>query len=214
MIRALGSWKNSRVVLALIGYLQNDRFGGSVGAELHLPALVAQAALKEVTGHWFPLDVRASQAIWARAEAIADARQREEYLTRSLPAEPCPLSARLIREGDGCQIVVTNRSRDRVIVARTPESFDTSYSLSTADGSFKSGSLSGGHFKSVTGRDSFIELVPGESTRFPVTVEGGFVAAEPGSRELRVMYSRNGHEFGLNAWIGTLPVAIESSRAK
>jgi hypothetical protein len=212
VVSDLGEWQNQAVVPALISYLQNDAFGGSVNAEIHTPSLVAQTALHKLTGHWFPLDVSASTEFWNCAQAIPDKQEREKYLTRTLPAERCPFTARLVREGNDLQVVVTNRSNARIVLARLPEDVQYSYDFPTGGSASRSFAL-GPRTRELT-KESYVALAPGESTRFTLTLDDRFAVAQPASRELGLLYKRNGNAFGVNAWIGALPVATEGVTGK
>jgi hypothetical protein len=214
VICALAAWKNPRVVPALIGYLQNDRPASSV-EDLQVLCLLARAALRQVTGHTFPLDVRASERVWRQAETIHDAGRRDAFLTGAMPHDPDPLSAELVRDTSGFAVVVTNTSRRPLLLARTPQQIDVDYKIELPGGGSRGGGGGGGFDRivKVTGKGSFVELKPGGSTRFPYEGVGNeegegfgedFFLAGPGSREVKLSYRRNGHEYGLNAWVGTL----------
>ncbi len=224
VICALAAWKNPGSVPAIIGYLEDDDDGGWHSAELAPRCVLARAALKQITGHTFPLDVDVATRVWRLASKLPDAKRREEFLTRMLREEPAPLAARLVRDGDGFSITVTNTSPRPIHLPKTPESIEESYELRLADGSISESRIGGGEFdwSEITGKDSFVELEPGASTSFPYAVEEGknlglsreFFQAGPASRKVILSYERNGHEFGLKGWIGRVEASTDSLGTK
>lgn len=212
VICALAVWKNLAVVPALIGYLEDDG-EGMTGEGLNPRCLLARAALEQITGHKFPLDVDVATRIWRPASKLADAGRREAFLDRVLREEPVPLSAELVRDGDEFAVVVTNTSPRPVSLAKTPQSIDLSYDIKLPNGS-RNGGIGGGfdEMAEIDGKESFVELAPGDSIRFSYKVEEkeDFILAGPASRKLELSYQRNGHEYGLKAWVGTIKASTDS----
>ena len=68
------------------------------------------------------------------------------------------------------------------------------------------------HYDDVTGKVSFIRLKPGQSHEFAV----GWLAlqeedpfdAPASALKMIILYVRNGHEFGLRAWMGRVNVTF------
>jgi hypothetical protein len=53
-------------------------------------------------------------------------------------------------------------------------------------------------------REDFVNLGPAESVDFEAPLFMGFLLAEPKSRSLKLMYTKNGNTVGVKAWIGVL----------
>ena len=95
-----------------------------------------------------------------------------------------------------------NLSAGRITLAQMAEGIDISY------GDFHDFSGASCGCSWITGRDSYIDLAPGQATSFPIRVNPGLLAAPADSRLLRLHYLTNGNKFGVNAWIGTVVVRI------
>jgi hypothetical protein len=227
-IEALGQWGTDAIVPALIRFLENDACAYRIGDDLGVPALKARAALKKITGYTFPTDVRVSLAAWEKAQSVRSADERLAVLTRLAPCDPAPLLATIALAGDRktpaapaqtqsrftagfgderetpADITVKNRSSRPVTLRLFPDDVDISW------GSPESGSgmSSTGAGPLPEGKAGYVELAPGQSTRFRVGLPDQCLAADPSTRAITISYSSNGHERGVNAWIGSLKVAF------
>jgi len=162
------------------------------GPAENLPAWVARRKLRSLTGYLFPFDVEASLEAWEKAARIEDPERRLEFLRRELPAVERPFEARAEQKGDEIEMVVTNRSDARVSLARRPSEVAGSGPFQYVSLPYESPEL--------TGRESFVELRPGESVRFSIPRPHG---GKPALR-IDLDYERNGNEIGVNAWIGRI----------
>jgi len=192
VIEALRRCKSERVVPTLISFLQNDD-GGSAQT-LQLPAFEAQEALKELTGHTFPLHVQTSQDAWEKTRQIPDTRRRREYLAKILPYDPAPVEAVLLRDKDKVTAVLTNSSNRTIDLMREPSVIEM-VSENAQQTRWPTGSKSE--------RES-LTLRPGQSARFPVEWDKEAFEKDFESVTVTLWYLRNGNKFGVNAWMGKI----------
>jgi hypothetical protein len=202
-IQRCGDWGDSKLVPAVIPFLQNDTFVYQMGDDLGIPAFKAGQALKKLTGLDFPLDVAASTKAWDRVKALANKEEQIKRLSSILSSLATPLVARVVNKDGKPSFVITNMSKHTVNLAKTPAWVEVEYSGG-------SGSYGGGEIK---GKDDFQEVAPGAtmSVVFERNIDSlpNFLAADPSSRKLVLRFLRNGGEFGLNAWIGNLEAKFE-----
>jgi hypothetical protein len=230
LIDALSSWEDERVVPCLISYLQNSSFAYQHGDDLGIPAIKARQALKDMTGHWFPFDVDLSMKAWRQARQIPDKVKRRELLNQLIPGEEFPFIAELVGKisyktandakqpaakssleatglGDNAgseQVAVAtvrlrNITKRPVVVGKRPTAVD----MSSPNGC----AYYGNSFPTMKpASDQFVQLTPGGTLDFEVTLSESFRIAEPHLRHLKVIYHDNGNTVGVNAWIGTLEV--------
>lgn len=191
-VERLAARRDERLVPALIALLQNESL-----------ARQAQAALTNVTGYTFPLDAQKSQRAWEQARKIAHPGERREFLAKALPYDPEPLAAKLVAAEGSHAIVVANRSKAPIALAKAPSCIDFRGDRGMASGTRNWQNLG----------DAFVELAPGTSTQVSVFLPDVFVRSTPQSRKIIINYGRNGNEAGVNAWIGDLAVAIEQVSA-
>lgn len=196
VIDALRKHNNDQAVPGLISFLQNDNHNTGLGFGDYdgIPALRAQIALKELTGHWFPLDVRASQEVWEKAKQLPDAGRSKDYLSKNLPNDPAPVKAALVHEKAGVFVVLTNTSKKEVTLAEKPSEIHV-----TTDHSLYTGPYEGGAKK-----EGFLKLAPGEFTRLPLDKDKYHIGVDLKSVKVRLRYTRNGNKFGINSWMGTI----------
>ena len=93
VVEALSAWGDERVVLPLIGFLQNDGFAFQDGDDLGIPALKAHQALLAITGHVFPFDVSQSRKAWQAAVRTDDKAAKKRLLEREAPGCLSPFVA-------------------------------------------------------------------------------------------------------------------------
>jgi len=192
VIEALRQCKREQVVPTLITFLQNDD-GGS-GQRFQLPAFEAREALKELTGHTFPLRVQTSQDAWEKARQIPDAQRRRAYLAKILPYDPAPVEAVLLRDKDKVTAVLTNSSNRTIDLMQEPSAIDMS-SENALRTRWPTGSKSE--------RES-LTLRPGQSARFPVEWDKEAFEKDFESVTVTLWYMRNGNKLGVNAWMGKI----------
>jgi hypothetical protein len=197
VVELLRGWEAPQAVPALIEFLQHDRSEYIVGDDLGVPALDAQAALKALTGHDFPRDVKASQNDWEKVKAIDDPGERVKQLARILAYDPHPFEGKLVSEKKGEVIVVKNRSRQPVVVAKRPALIDFRW---------RNGIGTIPQTKRPKSKDDYTTLAPGDSLRIEVNPEH---TARPRLTRLTVSFLSNGNDVGLNAWIGTVEVQFD-----
>jgi hypothetical protein len=185
---------DAALVPAAIEFLQNDGFHARLGDDFSIPAFKAQAALKALTGHDFPFDVVASRQAWEGAKAL-EPQKRREHLTRVLPYDPRPLTARLEKTGSGLAVVLTNRSDRALWLARVPDELGVTWTNGIGSGSLPDGD--------IKGKESFLQLAPGGSVRVPLDEKR--LAGDLVTRVV-VRYLHNGNQYGVNAWIGSVEV--------
>ena len=217
-IEALAAWGSESIVPALIGVLQNDGFAFQVGDEFGIPALKTQAALKQITGYAFPFDVETSLAAWNRAKDVSAGAERLALLAKVLPFDPEPLEAALANAEEGkrspmperfrsafgvgatkdddlpVDVVVTNRSKQRVTITRLPAQISFRWAQCFAD----RGS------PEPAAKEDFVDLAPGESIRFAARMDANLMTAVPQSRKVTLQYLCCGSKFGVKAWIGAV----------
>jgi hypothetical protein len=187
-------------VPGLIEFLEDDTYSYRYGDDLGVPALKAAAALKELTGHDFPMEVASSRKAWEKARLIGDAKERLALLAKELPWDPRPLAAELRREATGPVLLLTNRTRKALVVGKEPAGI--SYDWTNGGGG-------GASRKESVRKEDFTTLQPGESLRVPLKEE--WARAENLTR-VSASFLNNGHEVGLNAWIGEVAVTVEAKR--
>jgi len=187
-IKLLLQWRNLQTVPALMSFLQNDAFAYQYGDDLGVPALKAQAALKELTGHDFPADVEASQKAWEKAKAIGDVKKRAAYLAQTLPYDPQPLEGKLVKEGKRMVLLLTNRSKRAVLVAKEPTSIGGQTNLD----------------KGKT-KDAYANLAPGGVLRVNMEAEW---TDDARLQRVTVDFLDSGHQLGLKAWIGRVVLVL------
>jgi hypothetical protein len=182
--------------------------------------LKAQQALKRLTGCTFPSDVEASLRAWQQAKDMFGDEAVTEGLPFLLDYEADPLVARLANDKGGLVVMLTNLSSKPVTLAKHPSMID----IDTGQASMSRG------FDEVAGTESFLTVPPGGSAEvdlgrafgpgeeqssgssyssyFGHSGTGGvlseLLASGPQSRKVALHYTRNGNEFGVNGWIGTL----------
>jgi hypothetical protein len=228
-IEALTHRGSESTVPTLIRFLQNDAFAYRIGDDLGVPALKARAALKKITGYTFPLDVRVGLEAWEKAKTVTPAAERLALLAKLAPCDPEPLVATIALADDRktptmpantqstftaglggeeretpADITVMNRSRQAVTLRHFPSGVNIRWG-SPGSGSGRS---STGVGPLPEGKEGYVDLAPGQSTRFRVNLSGRFMAAEPVTREITLDYLSNGNEHGVNAWIGSLKVTF------
>ncbi len=199
LIQELEAWGEEKAVPILISFLQNDDFVYVCGDDVGIPAFKARAALKKLTGCDFPLDVSKSMEAWKKADATASGEDRKKLLAKLLSNDLQPLKAELVNEDDSIFIVVTNRSKEAVTLAKGPSDF--AYR--------SSGGIANGTNFHVTNKESFVKLAGGKSIRLWVgQLPDSFLASPPETREVALHYWRNGNEYGFNAWMGKINVSF------
>jgi len=206
VIEALREWGDDGIVPALIRFLQNDEYAGNSGKDVCIPALRAQTALKQLVGHVFPLDVATSLKIWEQAKAIEDPECREDYLQSILPSDRVVLVAKASTDNGRVFVTVTNRSQHSIILAKEPTWIDWRSETDGAGCFFNSGAFQ------VTGGDSFVVLAVGEAVCFDAAISRTFLLefliSDLDKAKGVLFYTRNGNEFGINAWIGLVDVTF------
>jgi hypothetical protein len=200
VVESLAAWGDRRLVPALIACLQTDSGPGWTGDDLMITAVKAQAALQHITGYVFPFDVRASRRAWAKAQRFPDAGAQLKSLADRLGNDPNPLQATAVQDRGQVAIEVTNRSRQPIVLTRGPTEIQCDYDHGRR-----------GYSGVVSGKPFFVRLKPGESTRFLVPRSSEFLAADPETRHITLVYTRNGNALSVNAWIGLLRVEFSQS---
>jgi hypothetical protein len=217
LIKVLSSWGDERVALPMISYLQNGGFAYQYGNDFGIPALKARQALKAITGHVFPFDVEVSKKAWQQALPLEDRTARLQLLAKVAPGDESPFFARAAGEprteadekmkerfgGIGeddvfVTIGLYNLSPRPVTVLKYPS--DVEMSWPEGNSSYRD--------RSAT-KEDFTTIDPGEAITFEVRLYRSFLRAGP-SKRLRLQYLNNGHEAGVNAWIGTVLVTFGS----
>jgi hypothetical protein len=178
--------------------LESDGYAGQSGNDVRVPALKARRALHDMTGLWFPQDVGGSLRAWEKVRGLPVGPERENLWKTLVLGIEYPLKAELEGDETAARIVVTNVTQQAVTVAKSPNSIDEVSSW-------------GNSSKGQQEPEEFVTLKPGDSTRFALKLESGFIHAPAGSRRLTVRYWNSGRKQHLNAWIGSLEVAIGSN---
>ncbi len=190
LVELLSQWEAPHAVPALIEFLQNDDFAYQVGDDMGIPALKAKAALRELTGNDFPLDVEASRNAWRKVKAVGYRGERARQLARLLAHDPRPLAGELISDKKGSAVIVWNPSKQPVVVMKT--SSGVAYEWTDGIGG-------GPNDHRPVKKDEFTTLAPGDSLR--VDVKSEWVDRSRLTR-LTVYFQCNGNDIGLKAWIG------------
>lgn len=196
LVELLRRWKDPHAVVALIEFLQNDDFAYQIGDDLGVPALKAQAALKERTGYDFPTDVEAARIAWEDARAISNAEKRVQHLALKLPYDSTPLTGKLVKDAMGEALILTNRSKQSVAVAKRP---GIEYRWTNGVG----GGASDGRPEN---KDAFTTLAPGDSMRVDVNSQW---TDRSRLKSLMVYFLSNGNRVGFNAWIGKVVLQFD-----
>jgi len=191
VVDAIAAWGRPELVPALAAFLENDGFAYYIGDDWGVPALRAQKALADITGHVFPFDATVSREAWSKAETLEDPGERLAVLVREAPFEAEPFEARVVNVGGGARVVLRNRTADPVTILRSP----TSLFIKSESGRSGKGNECGG-------ADDFIQIESGEEHTVPLDLPEGFFFADPASRKITLVYARLGLEFGVRAWMG------------
>jgi hypothetical protein len=200
VVGRLAGWGNPQVVPALINFLENDDYAGSLGmVDIRIPALKAQEALRRITGFSFPYDARASQRAWADAQQFLTTQQRAESLREALADSAIPPDASATRTKAHVWFKVTNRSKRTIHLTRRPFDIELRWDDALSGGPGGSGE--------VKGRGSFLRLAPGESVRWREAVAGSGRL-----EQVTLLYARHGHEYGVNGWIGVVRATVKPAR--
>ncbi len=196
-IDALAAWRIPEVVPTLISFLQCD---ADVYELDDIPAIRARTAIKNITGARFPLDTALSQQAWTHVAASSDSNQGRAILMKLLPPDSKVLKAIVYRDGKRTVVKIQNVSKNGVWIARLPAYARVEWTHGTTDS---------GPFE-VTDRSSFINIKPGSSLQFPLRMSGfGFEGSSIGRPQtVKLLYARNGHQFGINAWIGQIDTRV------
>ncbi len=227
VVDALAAWNSSRVVPALIEFLQTDLWN-QIGEDLiDMPAIKAQLALKEITGHVFPFDVALSKKAWHNATRTDDRAERRTILGEIAPADETPLVAaavgvprkeipeeltklfRVPKDYEWSTIVrLQNVSSRPVTVVEYPSGGEirTSRSLSGFGNHYSRMCSRFGFGDATFENQRFTTIAPGTSTEFEVVLPQSFLVDSPHKRRLRLLYLDSGKDQGLKAWLGSLDV--------
>jgi hypothetical protein len=201
VISRLRACKDPRAVPILIEFLQNNRVAYIIGDDLGLPAIKAREALRSITGYSFPLDVATSRQAWSQVESIQDREQRNARLAQILPNPAKPWKAVFVRERQQPAVVITNRSEQKLTLARKPTYIDIRSYLGSGQ------SLATISEHAPVGQESFISLASGESWRYMPDPQR--LRLDPAAdHHITLTYLENGNEFGVNAWLGIISVDI------
>jgi HEAT repeat protein len=216
LIKELAAWKDERVVPALIGFLQNDDLAYQYGDDLGVPALKAQVALREITGHEFPFDVETSRKAWQEGLRIDDRTERAKALAKSAPGGRTPLVATAVgtptkEMSDALKKRYDKLDEDEFVIAVRVRNLS---SLPVTVLEVPSGiafGWPGGHHGGAGGTDDddkleFTTIAPTAETALEVVVTEDFLIAEPATRHLKLSYLANGKRQNVKAWIGSIDV--------
>lgn len=201
VIETVRCWGDIRLAPALIAFLQTGDSAGYDGDDLFIPAIKARKALQEMTGHVFPYDVAASLAAWDKVGSIANAEERKRLLSSLIPCDPMPLQVEVVGKAQKAHLRVRNASKQDVTVARRPSHGNQI----CPGGGYGCGF---GADNKITGKDDFLTLRPGDNVQFEVELHDRFLLSAPSARKMTVNYDNNGSAFGINAWIGSIPVSF------
>jgi len=220
-IERWSAWKGDRLVPALIGFLEDDRFSWQYGDELGIPAVKARAGLRRMTGRWFPFDAGASGEAWRRVEAIPDRAERRKRLGEVFPDPELPLMAEMVgtvrprprepaaveeapEDGESIATVrITNGSPGPISIARLPCRVQAAWSGGC-------GGASPADPGGIPAAGPHVRLGPGEHLDLDVILPDGFLRDDPSTRELDLLYASRGEASGLPPpmWVGWLPVRL------
>jgi hypothetical protein len=193
IVQSLAKWRNLQTVPALIEFLQNDDSEA---------VLAAQAALKKVTGFDFPPEVEPSQKAWDKAKTISDARKRAGYLSQVLPYDPQPLDGSIVQEGKDTVLILRNRSKKAVLLAKVPTAI--AYVSATPD-SYQD-SYRAYQIETTKSKNAYVTLAPGATLR--VKTQAGW-PARSSLKHVTVYFLDRGRHLGLKAWIGTVVLVLD-----
>lgn len=194
VVKALAEWGDSRLVPALISFLNNGEYAGAYGDNVFIPALKAKEALYKLTGHYFTLDAQASLRAWENVKHIQSWEERKRQLAQLQPDDPSPLKAEVIGTGTTNAVIrVSNKSKQEITIPRY---------ASWVEQKWPSGSSGCGSQGSKDNESDFVTLKPGDSIQIQATLQESFLLAQPGSRTVTLTYKDNGSRQGLKAWIG------------
>ena len=241
LVGELSSWGDERLVPSLITCLQNGQFcyrdedldwgwdEDEGEDEPYIVALKARKALREITGHWFPLDVGKSMDAWQQAVKVTGKAKRRALLEQLIPGREFPLMAELIGkptykgvEPEGvpggraamqigepdagaverevfATVRIRNTTREPLMIAKQPSDVSLSWPAGCS-------SYGEGFAREELKKDDFILLKPARSLELAVKLNQSFLTADPSTRRLQLSYYSNGSSIGLIAWIGTLRV--------
>lgn len=227
VVDAIASWTTPLVVPALIEFLQTDNWTQLGVNTIEMPAIKAQQALKEITGHVFPFDVPLSKKAWHNATRTDDPAERSRILAETAPADEIPLIASAVGTpkneisddlkkrswlGEGNHLAVTirllNISSHAVTVVRFPSGEIRSSRCGYAGFGDSWGRTAArcGFGDATFEKQQFTTLAPGASTEFDVVLPQSFLMDSPHKRRLRLLYLDSGKDQGLKAWLGSLDV--------
>ncbi|AIE85831.1 HEAT repeat domain-containing protein [Fimbriimonas ginsengisoli] len=213
LIKAMERSQDLRYVPALIGFLEDDSFGGAVDEDIEMPTLYARDALDRLTGYRFPPDVESSLKAWRRVGSLA-ADQRNERLRSLLGDWRDPLQAVAVELGPvqpspdfGTrtlgEIRVTNNSTQAVAIAKRPTSFSQRWEHGSSSGGFDS--------PDRVAEEPFITLRPGEATSFRAYLIPELFSGS-GRAELYLKYLKVDPRRGRKAWVGVLRAKISLAK--
>lgn len=189
VLQELEGWEDLRLVPGVAAFLGHDAFVYQMGDDIGIPALAARDILLDLTGHRFPPDPAAAIAAWGEVRDLAP-EERRARLAELAPWPAEPLTAGIVRRGEGFVARVVNRSDSAVTISKLP------YQIGMA----ASSGSSGHGFGNTEGADGFLTLAPGESTEFEIDVPAFLLGGE--KRRGFLLYRQVGAEWGVRAWIG------------
>ncbi len=197
-IQALGEWDDPEAVLPLMALLQNDKPTYTWSQDnFSNVALNARAALQKKTRISFPLDTELARKAWEETRPITDLDGRRRRLEEVVGSPASPIAADIVNRDGKPLVIVRNRSKKPVVLARRPQDITLC----------SSGGVGGAAGGEITGRESFIELPPDGTTDISVDRSAfldTFLYSDRSSREIVLEYLRNGNEFGIKAWMGVV----------
>ena len=220
---ALSAWGDPRLAPVLIASLEDDQVTASIGHDrIRMPSVEARKALHRITGHWFPYNVAASTRAWEKVRLAGDKETRRKMLMALLPGVEVPLTAEVIHaEQQGEEVMATLRVRnvhdETVTILRTP-------CVITACCSQYRPGVYEVHDK----RQDFVSLRPSQAIEFKALLPGvdplshagphcpfsDTSEAEPVLRSLTLVYTKNGRQLGLTAWMGAVEVRLGAAWAE
>jgi hypothetical protein len=237
LIEQFSSWRDERTVPLLIACLQNSSFVYQYGDDVGIPALKARQALRTITGHWFPFDVRRSMSAWQQAQQIQDKLKRKELLNKLIADVEFPLVAELVGT-PSCKdfkaekkpvvkspqklasvddpvdaeqtVVATVRLRNITNEFVVVAKCPLGVEMPYEGGCSSYGTCSPAEKPAA---DHFATIAPGGVLEFQVKLLERFLVADPKTRRLRLSYYNNGNDVGVNAWIGALEVRLDVGKA-
>jgi hypothetical protein len=223
VVLELAAWKDERVVLPLIAFLQNDGSAYRLGDDLGMPALKAREALLAITGHLFPFDVERSRGAWQAAVRLDDKEARKRLLEKKAPGRQAPLTATTrgtprkelteeLKQRYGelgeREVVVTirlhNVSPRPVTILKRP----TEVGLSWPGGNAGFGSFPFADADEL----EFLTLQSNETVDLDLKLYSDFLSANPSQHKLKLYYRRASQQEGANAWVGIVSVEFETER--